>query len=615
MKSEIKLKRIDGQRPSLFDLRRDNASQGKESKRYRLSAGRLSVDLPPTPSRGLVRPVKGIGRRERGSKVALYLGVSLGWFLSFQIGVSAQATGGLAPVAPTVAQRVIETSTHHFQRAEEAWRAGQLEMARRDYDRALDLILESGIDVRTNPPLRRHYLDLVERIYQRQVALPSSQGRDVAGATGRGFGQQVFTPSPLDEVSRLDLTTEELAAPSSEQTQTTVQAASLDFSFQPNALIQGFLNYYMGRGRTTMENGLRRSGRFLEMAQRIFREEGVPQDLVWLGQVESAWSPMARSWAAAVGLWQFISGTAARYGLYQDAFIDERCSFEKSTRASARYLKFLGDRYNGNWELAMAAYNCGENRVDRAIDRLGEADFWELYSRGLLPRETRNYVPNILATILIAKNPARFGFDVVPEPALHYDLVPVDGLVDLRLVADATETSHDLMLALNPELKQGVTPPTTEYLIRVPPGKGALLVEALDRIPADKRATWRMVTAKASDTFETIARRAQLDPETIAQANGETLSPGQKVILPLPETRRNVVLSSSPDAARSSRSTRTASSGVRTIQYRVKRGDTVGEIAGRYRSSIREITKLNGLRSSTQLRVGQTLQIPVWEGR
>ena len=526
--------------------------------------------------------------------------------------MAAGSTAAAQDDPSSVVRRLIETSTHHFQRAEAAWRAGQLEQARRDYDRALDLVLESGIDIRTSPALRQHYLYLVEQTYQRQLALTASSGQE-DGAT-RGFGQQVFTPSPLDELTKLDLTKEELSSATPDQARSTIQAAHLDFTFQPNSLIQGFLNYYMGRGRSTMESGLRRSGRFIEMARRIFREEGVPQDLVWLGQVESAWSPVARSWAAAVGLWQFIPGTAARFGLYQDAFIDERCSFEKATRASARYLKFLGDRYNGNWELAMAAYNCGEHRVDRGIERLGSPDFWELYSRGLLPRETRNYVPNILATILIAKNPARFGFQVVPEPALHYDLVPVDGLVDLRLVADATDTSHDLMLALNPELKQGMTPPSIEYQIRVPPGKGALLEEAFGRIPPDKRASWRMVTARAGDTFETIARRAQVDAEAVAQVNGESLLPGQKVIVPLPETRRNVVLTSAAsDIGKSSRSitSRSSKTKARTIQYRVKRGDTVGELAGRYRTSVREITTLNGLRSSTRLRVGQTLQIPV----
>jgi len=339
MKSEIASGSIDGQPCFFSDRQQENVLRG---------GGRVALD--PHAGGDTARPVAGLARRRHWSQATLWLAFSLGWLLTFHVTGLAQAPSQ-ATGAPD-AQQIIETSTHHFQRAEEAWRAGQLEKARRDYDRALDLILESGIDVRTHPPLRRHYLDLVERIYQRQLALPSGE----AGGAGRGFGQQVFTASPLDELTRLDLTPEELAAPSTEQTRTAVQSVSLDFSFQPNSLIQGFLNYYMGRGRATMENGLRRSGRFLEMAQRIFREEGVPQDLVWLGQVESAWSPMARSWAAAVGLWQFISGTAARYGLYQDAYIDERCSFEKATRASARYLKFLGDRYNGNWELAMAAY-------------------------------------------------------------------------------------------------------------------------------------------------------------------------------------------------------------------------------------------------------------------
>ena len=565
--------------------------------------------------------LNGPSRRRHGAswrRMVLWLGLCGGLGIGAEAQEAPRRTAGESAAAAqddssSVVRRLIETSTHHFQQAEEAWRAGQLDQARREYDRALDLVLESGIDIRTSPPLRQHYLHLIEQTYQRQLALNASSGQE-AGAS-RGFGQQVFTPSPLDELTRLDLTKEELSSATSDQARSTVQAAHLDFTFQPNSLIQGFLNYYMGRGRATMENGLRRSGRFIDMARRIFREEGVPQDLVWLGQVESAWSPMARSWAAAVGLWQFIPGTAARFGLYQDAFIDERSSFEKATRASARYLKFLGDRFNGNWELAMAAYNCGENRVERGVERLGSPDFWELYSRGLLPRETRNYVPNILATILIAKNPARFGFDVTPEPALHYDLVPVDGVVDLQLVADATDTSHDLMLALNPELKRGMTPPTIEYQIRVPPGKGVLLVEALERIPAEKRASWRMVTARAGDTFETIARRAQVDAEMIAQVNGESLLPGQKVILPFPETRRNVVLTSAAsDIGNSNRSVTSRSSSqtkARTIQYRVRRGDTVGDLAGRYRTSVREITKINGLRSSTRLRVGQTLQIPV----
>ncbi|HXF43183.1 MAG TPA: lytic transglycosylase domain-containing protein, partial [Pyrinomonadaceae bacterium] len=238
----------------------------------------------------------------------------------------------------------------------------------------------------------------------------------------RGFNWQQYEPSPLDDLAKLQLTPEEqdLNNPVAQQQYRYIEYAvankSLGFSFQVHPLIQQFINYYRGRGRATMEVGLYRSGLFMPMARRIFREEGVPENVAWLGQVESAWKPTAVSWAAASGLWQFIPGTASRFGLKRTAHVDERNSFDEATRASARYLKFLYNRY-GNWELAIAAYNCGEGNVDRAISRAGVANFWAAYP--YLPQETRNYVPNILATILIANNPAQYGFGHIrPAPPL-----------------------------------------------------------------------------------------------------------------------------------------------------------------------------------------------------
>src|SRR5262245_21524338 len=439
-------------------------------------------------------------------------------------------------------QRVIERSNEQFQRGEESFQAGNYEQARRAYDKAVDLVLESGV---VDPQLQDYYRRLVDRIYQRQIGLlknaqaaksaqvnvtdstmPQAQ-LAVAQQGERGFGQQTYVPSPLDDLTKLKLTEEETKNASNEEVQTAISAAKLDFSFSPNQLVQSYINYYMGRGHATMETGLRRSGRFLTMARRIFKEEGVPQDLVWLCQVESAWSPIARSWAAAVGLWQFIPGTGANYGLQQDYYVDERSSFEKATRASARYLRWLANRYDGNWELAMAAYNSGEGRVDSAIARSGYADFWEIYSRGLIPQETRNYVPNILAVILISKNPEQYGFSSKPEPPLKYDYVKVNNLVDLKLVSDATDTPHDMLLALNPELKRGVTPPGVEHLVRVPPGKGRVLQTALARIPPEKRASWRMLTAQASDTFESISRKTGVSAAAIEQVNGGVIKAGQ----------------------------------------------------------------------------------------
>jgi len=535
-------------------------------------------------------------------------------------GTSQQAATQASDIDPTV-RRIVDTSWLHFQNGESNFKEGNFDRARREYDRAIDVILESGIDIRTTPSLRQHYTRLIETIHQRQMTLIAAapvsepaQPTEVVTAEkdqGRGFGTQVFTPSPLDELAKIDLSVDETAGVTEEDARKSVVDARVDFGFRPNALIQSYINYYQGRGRGTMEQGLRRSGRFMSMARQIFREEGVPQDLVWLCQVESAWSPVAQSWAAAVGLWQFIAGTGTRFGLQIDAWVDERCSFEKATRASARYLRFLADRFDGNWELAMAAYNTGENRIDSAIAKSGYADFWEIYDRGLIPRETRNYVPNILATIIIAKNPTRYGFSVTPEPALTYDYVKVNNLVDLRLVADATQASPDLINALNPELKRGVTPPGTDYLLRVPAGKGRELQSALSRIPVEKRASWRMMMASADDSFESIARRTGLPVRLLEEVNGGAIPADGKVIIPANSSVRNVVLTSSRTDREKSRDASAGRTRGKVITYRVRSGETLGDIAGRYNTSVGAITSLNGIGRSSKLRIGQALRVPV----
>lgn len=580
-------------------------------------------------------------RRVVAFTIAASLSTLTGSPLSARVLTEELVTGPAASPLPSTnpaVQRVIETSTLHFQTGESNFKDGDYNRARREYDRAVDVILESGIDIRSASALRQYYTSLIEKIHQRQMTLVAAAAPNDSAETaragdpvavsdshykddkdgkdhkdpGRGFGTQAFTPSPLDELARIDLNVDETSGVTDEDARKSVAAARVDFGFRPNALIQSYINYYQGRGRVTMEQGLRRSGRFMTMARRIFSEEGVPQDLVWLCQVESAWSPIAQSWASAVGLWQFIAGTGTRFGLQIDSWVDERCSFEKATRASARYLKFLADRFDGNWELAMAAYNTGEARIDSAIAKSGYADFWEIYDRGLIPRETRNYVPNILATIIIAKNPERYGFSVTPEPALTYDYVKVNNLVDLRLVADATQSSSDLIGALNPELKRGVTPPSTDYLLRVPAGKGRELQSALMRIPVEKRASWRMMTASADDTFESIARRTGLPASLLEEVNGGSIPADGKVVIPANSSVRNVVLTSSrADQIRNAASVPAGRNGGKVVTYRVRSGETLGDIAGRYNTSVSAIAGLNGIGRNSTLRVGQALRVPV----
>jgi len=519
-------------------------------------------------------------------------------------------------------QLTIERSDESFQKGEEFFRAGEYSQARRSYDRAIEIILEAGIDIRSEARLKQQYQKLLEQINYRQSTLTkqlptplplSAEAKDeLTDAQAAQLAKQSLPAqagaSPLDEIAKINLTDDERKA-TEEEAKAALMAAKIDFGFRPNALVQSWINYYQGRGRTTMERGLQRAGKYMNMARRIFKEEGVPQDLAWLGQVESAWSPNARSWAAAVGLWQFIPGTAARFGLRQDYYIDERSSFEKATRASARYLKFLANRYAGNWELAMAAYNSGEGNVDRAIARSGYADFWEIYQRGLLPNETRNYVPNILATIIIAKNPLHYGFNVKPAAPLSYDTVLVNNSVDLRLAAEASDTSYEYLLELNPELKRGATPQGFTYGLRVPPGRGKHLQAWLVRIPADKRNAWRLMTAQNEDSFATIAKRTGVSESNLSAVNGGVEpKAGQKIIIPVGSSVRTVA-AVAPKGAMSSGALASTASGTKMIVYTAKAGETINDIAARYGSSAKDIAALNRISLSTPLRAGQPLKI------
>ena len=343
---------------------------------------------------------------------------------------------------------------------------------------------------------------------------------------------------------------------------------------------------------------MRRSGQFMRMARKIFRDEGVPEDIAWLGQVESAWRPNARSWAAASGLWQFIPGTGARFGLRQTAWIDERNGYEKATRASAKYLKFLANRYNGNWELAMAAYNTGEGNIDRAIARAGTSNFWEIYP--YIPQETRNYVPNILATILMAKNPDKYGFKGIrPDAPLSYDMVQVPSATSLPLIADATDTSVDYIRNLNPELRRDVTPRGESYHVRVPAGRAKQFVAVLSRVPVDRRESARVISITPGEDLQAVANRTGLSVAQIQMMNGGVdLKSTNKLVVPNSSTR-NVALVRA-------KSTSTAS----LKSVRAGKGDTVAKIAARYNIAADELAKLNGVLVNSVLETGREIRMP-----
>lgn len=424
-----------------------------------------------------------------------------------------------------------------------------------------------------------------------------------------GFNSQGFEPSPLDELSRLELTADELQVennPIAQQQYQYIQYAvanrSLGFAFQVHPMIQQYINYYRGRGRGTMEVGLYRSGMFMSMARRIFREEGIPENVAWLGQVESTWKPTALSWAAASGLWQFIPGTGARFGLRRTAHVDERNSFDEATRASARYLKFLFNRY-GNWELAMAAYNCGEGNVDRAIRRAGVSNFWAAYP--YLPRETRNYVPNILATILVANNPTQYGFGHVrPAAPLRYDRIRVPASTNLSIIAQASDVSVQYIRYLNPHFRSNVTPPEP-YIVNVPAGKSDEVVAVFKRLPASKVNNTNLANSVQGETWQTISNRTGIGVAELMAANPGMKEPKGKVFVPMAAGNRIAATTYSRPANAAS----TAVSGSVKL-VKAQAGDTVSKLATRHNADPTEVAKYNGLLPNSVLGAGREIKIP-----
>jgi membrane-bound lytic murein transglycosylase D len=287
--------------------------------------------------------------------------------------------------------------------------------------------------------------------------------------------------------------------------------------------------------------------------------------------------------------------------LRQTAWVDERNSFEQSTRASAKYLKSLAARYNGNWELAMAAYNTGAGNVDRGIARAGTANFWAIYP--YIAQETRNYVPNILATILIAKNPEKYGFKGIRADApMAYDVVQVSNSTSLQLIAEATDSSVDYVRSINPELRRDVTPKGEAYNVRVPGGKGKQFVALLKRIPAERRDSARVISVVPGEDLQNVANRTGVSLAQLqAMNNGVDLKSTNKVVVPKSNVRLTLYRRGGATEA-------VAGGGLTKI--RARKGDTIARIAAARSLDANEVARLNGVSAQVELRAGQEIKLP-----
>ncbi len=319
-----------------------------------------------------------------------------------------------------------------------------------------------------------------------------------------------------------------------------------DIPVEMQPLVMQYIHYFQGPGRKWFRRWVSRSSRYIPLMQPILEERGLPLDLVYLAMIESGFSTTAYSWAHAAGPWQFIAGTGRQYGLKQDFWVDERRDPIKSTHAAAQYLRQLHSEL-GHWYLAWAGYNTGGGRVRRMMNAYSTRDFWELSTLRGFAKETKHYVPKLIACALVAKHPDAFGFkpeEFEPEGPFVFDEYKLTGAVDLEVLARAAETDVDTLRTLNPELKRWCTPPATAaapYVLRVPKGNGARFAQNLSQIAPGERLNFKVHKVKKGDTLSSIALVYKSAPEAIMRMNGirssRALRLNTELVVPVPSAR------------------------------------------------------------------------------
>ena len=407
----------------------------------------------------------------------------------------------------------------------EDYRKGELAEAKAEFDRAVDLMLSSGIDIKGDPQLQDEFDRIIDQVNGLEME---------ALKEGNGFAPKV-EPSPADVASDVTFAVDPNIVA---KAKTELATTKSDLPLMVNDYVGAYINFFANtqRGHNTLLHSFERSGRYRTMIQRVMAEEGVPQDLIYLAVAESGFQPRAMNpRSRAGGMWQFMP--YGDYGLTRNGYLDERFDPEKSTRAYARYMKFLYDQL-GDWYLAMAAYDWGAGNVQRAVEKTGYADFWELYKRNNLPGETKNYVPEILAAIIIANHPTQYGFeDITLDPPVITDTVTINYSVDLRLVSDLVDAPTDELMALNPSLLRLTTPPDTSFDLHLPAGSATLFEQRVAAIPEQKRDAWRYHRVAPDDTLASVARSFQIPLPELAAANqlgeSDSLSGVEALVVPV----------------------------------------------------------------------------------
>jgi membrane-bound lytic murein transglycosylase D len=531
---------------------------------------------------------------------------------------------------------LIATSQQHFQAGERELNLGHLERARQEFDRAVEVLLESPYGARTEPRLREYFDRLVDRINAHELTVL---------AQGDGFSEKKSEPASIDELLKIATFPKPAANADTEKAvKDDLAATEHDIPIPQNDRVLSYVELFQGRLRDYIQESLTRGTKYLPMIQGVFKEAGLPLDLAYIPVIESGFKTNALSRASAKGPWQFMRATASEQGLKTDWYVDERSDPEKATVAAAKYLKLLHELFDGDWHLVLAAYNGGLGRVQRAMRRSGREDFWALSSSSrYLPRETREYVPLILAAIIVAKNPTQYGFSITAESPIAYETVRVPKAIDLRRAAEWTETSIDDIQQLNPELRRWTTPLKTEYELKVPTGTAERFRTRLAAASPDELVALTWYTVKKGESLATIARKLRVSRLDLAEANHlstkSKVRAGQSLVVPrapatllatnsrpaaptqmasralagpAPMADGDEAPAAAPtpalkpqSAARAQAETKVAS---KTVTYRVKSGDTLFGIAQLFDTTVAKIKSLNRL-TSNRIKPGLRLKI------
>jgi membrane-bound lytic murein transglycosylase D len=483
-----------------------------------------------------------------------------------------------APPARPQVQAVIDAAETAYQNGVTDYHAGKLQTAKADFDRAVDLMLTSNLDLKNEPQLRDEFDRILDAVNTLEME---------ALKQGNGFAPKL-EPAPVDIANDVTFPVDPTVKAQAIAELKTTQS---DLPLVINDPVAGYISYFSSRGRGTLTRSLERAGRYRAMIATVLAEEGVPQDLVYQAVAESGFQPQAvNGRSGAGGMWQFMPSSI--YGLNRNGWFDERFDPEKSTHAYARYMKLLYAQL-GDWYLAMAAYDWGPANVQHAVQRTGYADFWELYRRNALPQETKNYVPIIIAAAIMAKNPEQYGLQsLAPEPPVLADSVTTDYGVDLRLVSDLVEAPVQEISALNPSLLRMSTPTDAPFELHLPAGSKDLYQKRISEIPVDKRNQWRFHKVVAGESLQTIARDYHVSPSEIVFVNqlepGDNLSATDSLIIPVP-----------PAAS--------SKSGRLTL-YRVEHGDTLVTVADRFNVTVQQLRRWNHL-VANRLEPGRRLYV------